>query len=172
MARKSVNRAHRDALASGHLFAVDGCMKSNRAQAGCSPARILLAEDDSDLRMLFALKLEDAGFEVTQACDGRELLERLIDSAPEGGNSTPFDIILSDINMPHFNPLDVIIGARSRLTTTPIVLMTSFADAQTREQARRLGVREVLDKPLRLDDLSATILRILADWRRQPAELH
>lgn len=114
------------------------------------------------------MTLQDAGFEVTQACDGKELLERLIDDATEEGDPAPFDIILSDINMPYFNPLDVIIGARRRLTTTPIVLMTSFADAQTREQARRLGVRAVLDKPLRLDELSPTLLRILDDWRCEP----
>jgi hypothetical protein len=50
--------------------------------------------------------------------------------------------------------------------------MTSFADAQTREQAHRLGVSAVLAKPLRLDDVSATLLRILNDSARQPKEMH
>lgn len=147
-------------------------MINDRAQLSCSPARILLAEDDGDLRMLLALKLQDAGFAVTEVCDGKDLLERLIDAAPEEGGPDPFDIILSDVNMPHFNALDVMIGARRRLTTTPIVLMTSFAEAHIREQARRLGVAAVLDKPLRLDDLSATLVQILSDWRRKLAELH
>jgi CheY-like chemotaxis protein len=147
-------------------------MTNDRAQLSCSPARILLAEDDGDLRMLLALKLQDAGFEVTEACDGKDLLERLNDTAPEAGGADAFDIILSDINMPHFNALDVMIGARSRLTTTPIVLMTSFADAQTREQAHRLGVSAVLAKPLRLEDVSATLLRILNESGRQPKEVH
>jgi CheY-like chemotaxis protein len=145
-------------------------MINDRAQLGCSPDRILLAEDDADLRMLLALKLQDAGFGVTEACDGKDLLERLLDAAPEDGGPDAFDIVLSDINMPHLNAIDVMIGARSRLTTTPIVLMTSFADAQTREQARRLGVTAVLDKPLRLDDLSATLVRILSKSRHQPAQ--
>ena len=147
-------------------------MTSDRAQLRCSPARILLAEDDGELRMLLALKLQDAGFEVTEARDGRDLLERLIEASSEDGRADAFDIILSDIHMPHFNVLDVMVGARSRLATTPIVLMTSFADAHTRDQARRLGVTAVLDKPLRLDDLSATLVRILGDSRRQPEELH
>jgi two-component system response regulator (stage 0 sporulation protein F) len=147
-------------------------MTNDRAQLSCSPARILLAEDDGDLRMLLALKLQDAGFEVTEACDGKDLLERLSYAPPENGGADPFDIILSDINMPHFNALDVMIGARGRLTTTPIVLMTSFADAQTREQAHQLGVSAVLAKPLRLDDVSATLLRILNDAGRQPKEMH
>jgi two-component system response regulator (stage 0 sporulation protein F) len=137
-------------------------MISQRAQLSCSPARILLAEDDSELRMLLTLKLRDAGFEVTEACDGKDLLERLIQAASSDGRGAPFDLVLSDMNMPHFNALDVMIGARSCLTTTPVVLMTGFPDAHTREQAQRLGATAVLDKPLRLDDLSATLVQILS----------
>jgi hypothetical protein len=66
-------------------------MRNDRAHLSSSPARLLLAEDDGDLRTLLALKLQDAGFEVTEACDGKVLLERLID-APEDGGADPFDI--------------------------------------------------------------------------------
>lgn len=143
-------------------------MTTDRAQPSCSPARILLAEDDSDLRVLLALKLQNAGFDVTEACDGKDLLEQLLQGAPSDGGAEAFDMVLSDIDMPHLNAFDVMIGARSCLATTPVVLMTSFADAHTREQARRLGVTEVLDKPLRLDDLSATLRGILSHSRSAP----
>lgn len=130
-------------------------------QLNHSPARILLAEDDMDLRMLLCLKLRDAGFDVTEACDGKDLLDRLLDGyATNGGDA--FDIVLSDIDMPHFSALDVMIGARRCLETTPVVLMTAFADAHTHERAELLGAKVVLDKPLRLDDLSATLLKILS----------
>ena len=113
--------------------------------------------------MLLTLKLRDAGFSVTEARDGKELLERLIQGASsDDGSTNPFDMVLSDINMPHFNAVDVMIGARRCLTTTPVVLMTAFADAHTREQALRLGATAVLDKPLRLDDLSATLTQMLS----------
>lgn len=114
-----------------------------------------------DLRMLLCLKLRDAGFDVTEACDGKDLLDRLLDGyATNGGDA--FDIVLSDIDMPHFSALDVMIGARRCLETTPVVLMTAFADAHTHERAELLGAKVVLDKPLRLDDLSATLLKILS----------
>ncbi len=132
-----------------------------KAQPSCSPARILLAEDDGDLRTLVSLKLRDAGFDVTEASDGKDLLERLIDGYSPDGRYDPFDMVLSDINMPHFNALDVMVGARRCLATTPVVLMTSFGDAHTHEQALRLGATAVLDKPLRLDDLSAMLVQIL-----------
>jgi CheY-like chemotaxis protein len=144
----------------------------DRAQPNPSPARILLAEDDFELRTLLSLKLRDAGFDVTEACDGKELLNRLIDGYASDGSHSAFDMVLSDINMPHFNALDVMVGARRCLTTTPVVLMTSFGDDHTHRQAERLGVAAVLDKPLRLDDLSATLVRILSQHVSAPPPAH
>lgn len=136
---------------------------TDRPQPSNSPARILLAEDDGDLRTLLCLKLRGAGFDVTEASDGQDLLERLIDGYSPDGAYDPFDMVLSDINMPHFSALDVMIGARSCLATTPVVLMTSFGDADTHTRALSLGATAVLDKPLRLDDLSATLVQILSE---------
>lgn len=135
--------------------------ETNQSHLGCSPSRVLLAEDDDDLRTLLALKLRDAGFDVTEASDGNDLLERLIDVASVDGGDDPFDIVLSDVNMPHFNAFDVLVGAHSCLGATPVVLMTSFCDAHTHAQALRLGAAAVLDKPLRLDDLPTTLVQIL-----------
>src|SRR5688572_23261027 len=145
---------------------------TEKAQLSCPPARILLAEDDGDLRTLLCLKLRDGGFDVTEASDGQDLLERLIEGYSPDGAYDPFDMVLSDINMPHFNALDVMVGARSCLATTPVVLMTSFGDAHTHAQALRLGATAVLDKPLRLDDLSAQLVQILNEPRRASAPPH
>jgi len=129
--------------------------------APLSSSRVLLAEDDFELRTLLASKLQDAGFEVTEASDGRDLLERLIGGFSQDGEIVPFDLVLADINMPYFNALDVMVGARRCLASTPVVLMTAFGDTHTREQAQRLGATAVLDKPFQLDDLSATLVEIL-----------
>lgn len=137
----------------------------DRAQLSGSPARVLLAEDDVELRALLCWRLRGAGYEVTEVGDGQELLERLIEGHEHDGRHEPFDVVLSDINMPHFNALDVLVGARRCLTTTPVILMTAFGDAHTRDQANRLGAAAVLDKPFELDELSSTLARILS----QPA---
>ena len=147
-------------------------MNSDRPKLSCAPARILLAEDDAELRMLLTMRLREAGFDVTEACDGKDLLERLIEGVSGGGGAGPFDLVLSDMNMPHFNALDVMVGARSQLTTTPVVLITAFPDAHTREQALHLGATAVLDKPLHLDDLSAKLSQILSHSSPPAAALH
>jgi CheY-like chemotaxis protein len=145
---------------------------TDRATLSCPPAQILLAEDDGELRMLVTMRLREAGFDVTEACDGEDLLEHLIQGVSGGGAADPFDMVLSDINMPHFSALDVMIGARSLLTTTHVVLITAFSDAHTREQALHLGATAVLDKPLRIDDLPAKLVQILSHCRPSPPALH
>ena len=138
------------------------------AQPSHSSARILLAEDDGELRALLSWRLRGAGYDVTEASDGQELLERLIEGHDHDGRHEPFDVVLSDINMPHFSALDVLVGARRCLTATPVILMTAFGDAHTLAQANRLGAAAVLDKPFQLDDLSSTLTRILS----RPVDSH
>jgi len=135
-----------------------------------SPARILLAEDDRELRTLVALALRDAGFEVVEAADGNTLLECLAHAVRPDGSVENFDLILSDIRMPNFTALDVMLGARGFIGRTPFVLITAFGDPATHERALGLGATAVLDKPIRLDKLCGTIAAILAEKGR-PAGL-
>lgn len=139
------------------------------ADTSRSPARILLAEDDRELRALVALALRDAGFEVVEASDGSTLLEHLARAVGPDGSVERFDLILSDIRMPSFTALDVMVGARGFIGHTPFVLITAFGDAATHERALGLGAAAVLDKPIRLDKLCRTISALLAD-RRAAAE--
>jgi CheY-like chemotaxis protein len=132
-------------------------------------ARILLAEDDRELRTLVALALRDAGFEVVEAQDGNTLLEYLAREVRPDGKIERFDLILSDIRMPNFTAIDVMVGARGFIGQTPFVLITAFGDPTTHEQALRLGATAVLDKPIRLDKLCATVSAILGEKRREAA---
>ena len=121
--------------------------------------RILLAEDDTDLRELIAATLRGEGFDVTEAVNGDDLIEKLtsVSQAP----STAYDLILSDIRMPTFTALDVLVGAREVIGRTPVVLLTAFGDPETHRRALYRGATMVLDKPIRLSDLSATVKRVI-----------
>lgn len=121
--------------------------------------RILLAEDDADLRELIASTLRGEGYEVTEAENGDDLIEKLTRVSEDP--STAFDLILSDIRMPTFTALDVLVGAREVIGRTPVVLLTAFGDPETHRRALYRGATMVLDKPIRLSDLSATIKRVI-----------
>ena len=124
-------------------------------------ARILLVEDDSELRALIATTLNDAGFQVIEASDGDAFIERLTEALAEGDAGQGFDVILSDIHMPAFNALDVLVGAHRLIGETPVILITAFGDRPTHEQALLRGAAVVLDKPVRMTVLCETVTELL-----------
>jgi CheY-like chemotaxis protein len=134
-----------------------------RAEIGAAGrGRILLAEDDAELRALLGATLRGAGYEVVEASDGDGLIEKLAEALRPDHSGAAFDLILSDIRMPHFSALDVLVGARRFIADIPVVLITAFGDASTHERARRRGATVVLNKPVRLSELCATVERVIA----------
>jgi len=113
---------------------------------------LLIVEDDQEMRSLLCDELWDLGWRIVEARDGDEALERIGDSMPH--------LILSDLRMPA-GGLDYVARLRTLAPTVPIVLMTAFGDAQTREEAYRCGVAAFLDKPVRMADLKATIKQLV-----------
>ncbi|MFE8602485.1 response regulator [Archangium violaceum] len=123
------------------------------------PPRILLAEDDTELRSLLTLTLARAGFAVVALEDGFELSDYVSLTQVCGGPLLPPDLILSDVRMPGLTGLDVLTRAQAAGLFCPVVLLSAFVDDATREAARRLGVSAFLDKPVDLQVLTATVRR-------------
>ena len=115
--------------------------------------RVLLAEDDPDMRWALAWTLRDDGYEVVEVKDGTEL-EAVIRAATDGTyGEEPVDLVVSDVRMPGKSSLEVLRGLRRVDWVVPIVLITAFGSAEVHAEARRLGVRAVLNKPFNLDRL-------------------
>ncbi len=117
------------------------------------PGRVLLAEDDLELRSLIAMVLRRNGFQVEMATDGSEALERLASTVLGRASGRSPDLLITDYRMPKFDGLDVIEALRLVGVRTPIILITAFGDAATHARAEALGVTAVLDKPFDLQDL-------------------
>lgn len=133
------------------------------------PARLLLAEDDVELRSLIASSLREDGFEVVEVADGNALVDRLADAMAADGSLDGFDVVVSDIRMPGFSALEVMTGMRRMLFRTPVVLITAFGDAKTHERALRLGAARVFDKPFDVDELRAAVTELVRQgWTRGP----
>ncbi len=127
--------------------------------------RVLLAEDDSSLRILIAQALRQDGVEVIEIADGNALVDHLAEGVAKDGSLDGFDLIVSDIRMPGFNALEVMGGLRRLLSRTPVVLITAFGDPRTHQRAKQLGAAAVLDKPFDIDQLRATVARLLEQRR-------
>jgi DNA-binding response OmpR family regulator len=114
--------------------------------------RIVIIEDDDDLRTLIALLLSDEGYDVlafARARDGVSAIE----------NGEPADLIVLDLMMPDMNGWEFCahrVGS-ARLAEVPVLVVTARRDA-----AGLAGVTEVLFKPFDAEDLMAAIARALA----------
>ena len=102
--------------------------------------RILVAEDDPDLRRLLAVALRRDGHAVIEARDAAELLEALASTLIEPVAS-PFDVVICEQTLPGIPGLSLLAGLRSRQRATPFILVTD--QAAVRERARRLGAAVV-----------------------------
>jgi DNA-binding response OmpR family regulator len=128
---------------------------------GRAPARILVAEDDADLRPMIVLALSEAGFDVVEAEDGSRLLDYLAGSLDEDGTFDQFDVIVSDIQMPGFTALDVLAGSQRFVTRTPVLIVTALSDPEVHERARKLGAAGVMIKPFDVEELRLEVCRLL-----------
>jgi DNA-binding NtrC family response regulator len=111
--------------------------------------RIVLAEDDAELRRLLATKLRKRGYEVVDMGTGERLAQYLIVE----GRLADTDLIVSDIRMPGLSGMDMLAYLGIRGEFPPVVLITGFGDWRVHEEAMKLGALTVFDKPLDLDDL-------------------
>lgn len=126
-----------------------------------SRPRILLADDDPDLRVLLSLALELDGYDVVQAEDGLRMVDCIGNLFLGWGDRAPVDIIISDVRMPGLSGLEILAGFRRADWSTPFVLMTAFGSDELHAEARRLGAAAVLDKPFDIDELRLLLRRLV-----------
>ena len=116
---------------------------------------ILVVDDRSSSRELLRTVLDNAGYEVIEAADGAEALEKARESEP--------DLILLDLQLPGIDGFGVIGALRSeaRFSQTPIVAITASAMQGDREKALKSGFTSYITKPVRLPALRAEVERLL-----------
>ncbi len=109
--------------------------------------RVLVAEDDPDLRLMVGRMLSRLGHDAEIVADGEALLRRAADGPP--------DAVLSDIGMPWCDGLRAGARLRRELPGLRVVLMTG--DSSLAEEARRAGFTRVLSKPFSLEELEGAL---------------
>ena len=115
------------------------------------PPRILLAEDDSEMRALVSGDLRRAGYGVVECADGAALLRRLESACC--GQGLGIDLVVADVRMPELTGLEVLERLRGADPFMPYIVVTAFGSVETRRAATRLGATAVLDKPFEIKDL-------------------
>jgi DNA-binding NtrC family response regulator len=114
-----------------------------------SRGRVLVAEDDPELRAVMVEALRLDGFDVIEAEDGAQLLDLVGPSLFGKEIGPPPALVISDHRMPGLTGLTVLGGLRQLDSKLPFILITAFGDVETHVQAERLGAC-VLDKPFEM----------------------
>jgi len=128
-------------------------LKSAESPVGDRVAKILLVEDDRDVRKSIKLQLEEEGHEVTETESGSEALAL--------AKSSAFDIVLTDVMLPDTNGIELV-QRMSHLSSCPVtVVMTGFGSVEMAVNAIKAGAFDFLSKPFSFDVLSATVASAL-----------
>ncbi len=117
-------------------------------------ARILLVDDERSMQTLLSYPLRKKGYDVVQATDGRQALDRF--------DEQPFDLVVLDLMLPKIDGLEVCRRLRTR-SSVPIIMLTAKSDEIDKVVGLELGADDYITKPFSLREFSS---RIKAALRR------
>ena len=115
--------------------------------------KILVVDDENDVRDIIRLQLEQKGFNVLEAVDG----ENAINILQSGDNLVNVGLILCDIRMPKVNGVETIEFLKNEAPGIPIVVITGYPDTELATGLLKKGVKDYLVKPVEKEKLLAVV---------------
>jgi two-component system chemotaxis response regulator CheY len=119
--------------------------------------RVLVTDDEPDVRKLVRMVLTKAGYDVLEAEDGAKAIEVL----NTGENRLMLDVIICDIRMPKINGMEAIAYFRREYPRVPLIVLTGFPDTDMATTLLRQGVTDYLVKPVEAEILRAAVARAM-----------
>ena len=111
--------------------------------------RIMIIEDDEEMRSLLIDFFKEEGFETDSASNGIDALRIL--------SEDHFDLVITDLRMPGLTGLDILPTIRRLKPETPIIVMTAYGSDHVRLKSFEKGATTYLEKPIRLSELRSLI---------------
>lgn len=115
--------------------------------------RILVVDDKANMRQMLETAFTEHGYVVETAASGVEAISKL--------QFAPFDVVVTDMNMPEGTGLDVLRAAKTISPETGVIIVTAYGTIETAVEAMRLGAYDFVTKPFRLADIERKVARIL-----------
>lgn len=111
--------------------------------------RVLIIDDEENMRYMLQLTLENEGYEVDLACDGKEGIEKI--------NQIPFDFIICDVKMPRVSGLEVLAFVMESSPNIPVIMISAYGTIDTAIQAMKQGSYDYVMKPFKQDEILLTL---------------
>jgi len=117
--------------------------------------RVLVVDDEANLRKTLRLILTKAGYEVVEAEDGEKGVAAIQKSDKD---VLLVDVVICDLNMPKMNGMEAIAYFRSQFPSVPVIVLTGEPDLQNAKKLKmELGVMDFLVKPIQAEQLIAAV---------------
>jgi len=120
--------------------------------------RILIIEDDPDIRDILKIQLEQGGHQVIEAKDGEEGIELM----KKGSNLLQVGLIITDIRMPKVNGVEAIDYIKANAPSIPIMVITGYPETELAVSLLQKGVKDYLVKPVEKEVLLSKVSAILS----------
>lgn len=116
---------------------------------------ILIVDDSASIRQVVALTLKGAGFEVIEACDGRDALNKL--------NGQRVHLMISDVNMPNMDGLTFLreVKSRAEYRFTPVIMLTTESAEDKKMQGQSGGAKAWMVKPFQPQQMLAAVNKLV-----------
>ncbi len=117
--------------------------------------RILTVDDSASVRQMVSFTLRKAAYEVVEAVDGKDGLAKV--------SSGKFDLIVTDLNMPNVDGIQMITAVRKLpgYTFIPILMLTTESQAEKKDAGRKAGATGWIVKPFNADQLIAVVQKLV-----------
>jgi two-component system chemotaxis response regulator CheY len=117
--------------------------------------QILTVDDSSSVRQMVSFTLRSAGYDVTEAVDGKDGLAKI--------SSGKFDLIITDLNMPNIDGIQLITAARKLpgYSFVPILMLSTESQAEKKDAGRKAGATGWIVKPFNADQLVAVVQKLV-----------
>jgi len=119
--------------------------------------KILVVDDEEDVRNTIKLQLKGTGLEVVEAEDGKKGIEVL-----DAENVITVDAILCDVRMPNINGVEAVAYFRREYPSIPVIVLTGYPDVKLAVEFMKEGVVEYLVKPVEKEKLVDVVMKAIS----------
>jgi len=116
---------------------------------------IMTADDSASVRQMVSFTLKQGGYDVIEAVDGRDALAKL--------QTTRVDMLITDLNMPNLDGIDLIKGARAipACKFIPIIMLSTESQDSRKQEGKAAGATGWIVKPFKPEQLIAVVKKVL-----------
>ena len=124
--------------------------------------RVLVIDDEEEIRDIVGHHLTKANYDVIKAEDGEQAIQKI----NEGDNPLEIDAVICDIRMPKVDGIEAISYFKKEYPTVPVIVITGFPDTNLAVELLNKGVKDYLVKPVEKEKLLASVKKAVMERKR------